>query len=92
MKSLKTICRDVDSTYFDTLLSIQQAASEKVHEQSYDGWKSKHLMIILSALREVLHEIQVVPKIREEERKAIVELKNEVIGSNTKSKTSKRSK
>jgi len=49
-------------------------------------------MIILSALREVLHEIQVVPKIREEERKAIVELKNEVIGSNTKSKTSKRSK
>lgn len=84
IKSLKTIIPNVDPTYFDTLLTIQQVASTKVHEESYDGWEAKHLRLILSALSEVLTEIYVVPAIREEKRKAILDLKSEIIGGKAK--------
>jgi hypothetical protein len=50
LKSLKTKLPDVDPTFFDTLLSIQQATSSGVHEQSYDGWKAGHLRLILLTL------------------------------------------
>jgi hypothetical protein len=80
IKSLKVINPNVEPTYFDTLLTIQQVTSTKVHEQSYDGWEAKHLRLILSSLAEVLREIYVVPAIREEKRKAILDLKNEVLG------------
>ncbi len=84
VKSLKIIIPNVDPTYFDTLLTIQQVASTKVHEESYDGWESKHLRLILSALSEVLTEIYVVPAIREEKRKAILDLKSEIIDGKAK--------
>ncbi|HLE35775.1 MAG TPA: hypothetical protein VI699_01370 [Candidatus Acidoferrales bacterium] len=80
IKSLKTKLPSVDPTYFDTLLTIQQLTSEKVHENSYDGWESKHLKLILATLYEVMQEIYVIPKIREEKRKAIVDLKAKVVG------------
>lgn len=78
IKSLKSIHTEVDSAFFDTLLTIQQVTSSKVHEQSYDGWEAKHLRIILAALAEVLHEIYVVPARREDRRKAILALKDEL--------------
>ena len=80
IKSLKTIKKDVEPSFFDTLLTIQQVTSAKVHEQSYDGWQSKHLRLILSTLNEILHEIYVIPSLRQEKRKAILDLKKEVIG------------
>jgi hypothetical protein len=79
IKSLKKKLPEVDSTYFDTLLTIQQVTSAKVHEQSYDGWESKHLRLILATIHEALQQIFVVPKVREEKRKAIRDLKSEVI-------------
>lgn len=81
IKNLKTKHPNVEPTFFDTLLTIQQVTSTKVHEQSYDGWNAKHLRIILAALREVLHEIYVVPALREDRRKAILALKGEVTGT-----------
>jgi hypothetical protein len=80
IKSLKTINYTVDPAYFDTLLTIQQVTSTKVHEESYDGWEAKHLRLILSALNEVLNEIFVIPSVRDEKRKAILNLKSEVLG------------
>lgn len=80
IKSLKSLKPSVDPTYFDTLLTIQQVTSTKVHEESYDGWESKHLRLILSSLAEVLREIYVVPAIREDKRQAILKLKDEVLG------------
>ena len=80
IKSLKAIRTDVEPTFFDTLLTIQQVTSSKVHEQSYDGWESKHLRLILSTLTKILHEIFVVPAVREDDRKAILKLKGEVLG------------
>jgi hypothetical protein len=80
IKSLKKIRSDIDSTYFDTLLTLQQVTSSKVHENAYDGWESKHLRLILSTLLEILIEIYVIPKLREEKRKGILDLKTKVLG------------
>jgi len=81
LKSLKTIREDVEPDYFDTLLTIQQVTSSKVHEESYDGWESRHLRVILATIQEVLGAMYVIPKVREEKRKAILDLKDEVLGS-----------
>ncbi|MGN6517598.1 MAG: hypothetical protein ACTHLR_17360 [Rhizomicrobium sp.] len=81
IKSLKGVHQEVDPSYFDTLLTIQQMTSTKVHEGSYDGWEAKHLRVILASLREILHEIYVVPAQKSDRRKAILELKEELIPS-----------
>ena len=78
IKSLKAKLPHVDAAYFDTLLTIQQLTSEKVHEQSYDGWASKHLRLILASLAEALREIYVIPELRRRKREEILRLKAEV--------------
>lgn len=80
IKSLKGKHPQIEPEFFDTLLTIQQVTSSKVHESSYDGWSAKHLRIILAALSEVLHELYVVPALRDDRRKAIVDLKSELVG------------
>ena len=87
IKSLKLVHPEVEPTFFDTLLTIQQVTSTKVHEGSYDGWEAKHLRIILAALAEVLNEIYVVPALKEDRRKAILALRDE-LSPPTKPKTS----
>jgi hypothetical protein len=82
IKSLKSKKDEVDPTYFDTLLTIQQVTSDKVHENAYDGWQSKHLQLILSTISEVLYEIYVIPEVKKEKRSSILELKEEVFGKN----------
>jgi len=79
IESLKDIHPEVDPTFFDTLLTIQQVTSTKVHENSFDGWEAKHLRVILATLKEVLHEIYVVPALRQDRRQAILSLKDELI-------------
>jgi len=79
IKSLKVIHTGVDPTFFDTLLTIQQVTSTKVHENSYDGWEAKHLRVILAALSEALHEIYVVPALRADRRKSVLALKDELV-------------
>ena len=80
IKSLKSVRLGVEPTYFDTLLTIQQVTSSKVHENSYDGWEAKHLRIILAALSEVLHELYVLPAVRDDRRKAVLALQKELGG------------
>ena len=79
IKSLKEIHAEVDPTFFDTLLTIQQVTSTKVHENSYDGWEAQHLRVILVALSEALHEIFVVPALRADRRKAVLALKDQLV-------------
>lgn len=81
IKSLKTKHLEVEPAFFDTLLTIQQVTSAKVHENSYDGWSAKHLRLIVASLSEVLHEMYVVPALRDDRRKAIIAMKGELIGS-----------
>ena len=79
IKSLKKAHPEVEPTYFDTLLTIHQVTSSKVHENSYDGWQSQHLQIILATLREILHELYVVPALRDDRRQSILALKEELL-------------
>ena len=80
IKSLKKRHPEVDGAFFDTLLTIQKATSSIVHENAYDGWEAKHVRLILFALREALHELYVVPALRADRRKGILELQQEVLG------------
>lgn len=80
IKSFKKKYPEVEQTYFDTLLTIQQMTSSKIHENSYDGWNSRHLRLILATLRQILHEIYVVPALREDRRESILKLKEELLG------------
>jgi hypothetical protein len=61
IKSLKAIQTDIDPAYFDTLLTIHQLTSNKVHDDAFDGWEAKHLRLILATLKEVVSEIYVIP-------------------------------
>lgn len=79
IKSLKAKLPQIDPAYFDTLLTIQQVTSDKVHENSYDGWEARHLRLILVALVEILNEVYVTPQVREERRRAMLSLKDEVL-------------
>lgn len=81
IKSIKEKRTDVEGEYFDTLLTIQQITSDKVHEESYDGWEPKHLRLILSTLSEILGMMYVIPALRLEKRQSIIDLKNELIGT-----------
>jgi hypothetical protein len=85
VKSLKGKRPDVEPDYFDTLLTIQQVTSDKVHELSYDGWNSGHLRAILATLKEIFDAMYVIPQIRAEKRQSIIKLKEEVL-SQKKSK------
>ena len=85
IKSLKEIRTDVEPEYFDTLLTIQQLTSDKVHEESYDGWESSHLKLLLSTLGEVLTLMYVIPELRKEKRTAILKLKDKITGTNSDS-------
>ncbi len=89
IKSLKSTKSDIDPVFFDTLLTIQQITSDKVHENAYDKWGSKHLRLILASLMEILNEIYVIPKLREEKRKNILNLKTAVL-SKKKSQVKKK--
>jgi hypothetical protein len=81
IKSLKGLHPEVEPAFFDTLLTIQQVTSTKVHEKSFDGWEAKHLRVILRALADVLHELYVVPALRADRRREILALKQELIPS-----------
>ena len=80
IRSLKEVHSEVESTYFDTLLTVQQVTSSKVHENAYDGWEARHVRLLLASLRTILHEIYVVPALRADRRKEIRALKDEVLG------------
>lgn len=82
IRSLKDKHADIDATYFDTLLTIQRTTSSKVHENAYDGWEAKHVRLILSALREILHELYVEPARRDDRRKGILALQEELLDGN----------
>jgi hypothetical protein len=86
IKALKVIHKEVDGAYFDTLLTVQELTSSKVHENAYDGWESKHLQVILRALADVLHEIYVAPALRKDRRQELIDLKQKLLGKSERGK------
>jgi hypothetical protein len=48
--------------------------SEKIHEQSWDKWDSKHLTLFIETLKTIFHEIYVVPDEKKERSSNILSL------------------
>jgi len=61
IKYLKKKYPQIDETLFDILCHIKDMTSDKVHEQSWDKWDSKHLTLFIETLKAILHEIYVLP-------------------------------
>lgn len=78
IKSLKDKFPAIDSTYFDILAHIQDMTSDKIHEQSWDKWDSNNLKLIIETLRNILHEIYVLPEMKKSRRAAIEQLRQQV--------------
>lgn len=79
IKSLKTRYPDSDPELFDILSSIQQMTSDKIHEQSWDEWDSDNLHLIIETLKTVLHDVYVLPKIKEDRANQIKELRQKAL-------------
>jgi hypothetical protein len=81
IKSLKTKYPNSDPELFDILSNIQQMTSDKIHEQSWDEWDSDSLKLIIETLKTVLHDIYVLPKIKEDRLKQIGDLRKKVLSN-----------
>lgn len=78
IKSLKEKYPDCEPDYFDILSAIQDMTSEKVHEQSWPKWDSKHLKLIINTVKTILHEIYVEPELKAERSTRIKKLREQV--------------
>jgi hypothetical protein len=74
IKFLKNKYSQIDPDLFDVLAHIKDMTSDKVHEQSWDKWDSKHLMLFTQTLKTILQELYVIPKEREQRTNQIKEL------------------
>ena len=52
--------------------------SEKVHEQSWEAWDSKHLYLFLESLKTILHEIYVIPEEKKTRLTSVLSLKEKI--------------
>jgi hypothetical protein len=80
IKFLKKKFPAVDSELFDILCHIKDMTSDKVHEQSWDKWDSKHLTLFLESLKAILHEIYVLPDEKKSRSSKVQELLQDVKG------------
>jgi hypothetical protein len=78
IKDLKTKHADVDPSLIDILATIKDMTSEKVHEQSWVKWDSKYLKLIIETLKVILHEIYVVPAVREARVESVRAIKHDL--------------
>ena len=80
IKFLKSKFTNIDPDLFDVLCHIKDMTSEKVHEQSWDKWDSKHLKLFIETLKVILHEIYVVPDEKKKRSKSIRGILDDVKG------------
>ena len=78
IKSLKMKNPQSDPELYYILAHIQNMASDKIHEQSWDKWDSKYLKLIIETLKTVLFEIYVLPEERKNRSNIIKKLRESV--------------
>ena len=86
IKYLKIKYTTIDPALFDILAAIQDMTSEKVHEQSWDKWDSKHLRLITESLKTILHEIYVIPAEQKERIAEVIKLRADLRKDKNKGK------
>lgn len=79
IKNLKSKYPNSDPELYDILSHIQEMTSDKIHEQSWEKWDSSNLHLIIETLKNILYEIYVTPKEREERNKQIGDLRQKSI-------------
>lgn len=84
IKFLKKKYPNTDPSLFDILGHIQDMTSDKIHEQSWDAWDSKHLKLIIETLKTVLYDIYVVPEIKKERLREVQKLQQRIKQDKTK--------
>ena len=78
IESLRQMYPNVDSIHFDVLARIDDMASDKVHEQSWDTWEMKYLKLILETLRALLNEFFILPSMKKDKKKEIEAMLEEI--------------
>jgi hypothetical protein len=79
--------KSIDPELFEILRHIKDMTSEKVHEQSWEAWDSKHLHLFLESLKAILHEMYVIPDEKKGRLSAVRNLREEI----TKAKSGPKS-
>lgn len=82
LKSLEGLLPEAAQDYVGPLNTIQKLTSQKVHENSNKAWRSAHMRVILAALRELLHEVYVVPSRRSEAKQRFYRLSQDLAQPN----------
>lgn len=80
IKSLKKKYLNIDGDLFDVLCHIKDMTSNKIHEQSWDKWDSKHLTLFIETLKALLYEIYVLPDEKKKASSHIKEILQEIKG------------
>lgn len=78
IKDLATNNPSVDRELFEILGHIKDMTSEKVHEQSWEAWDTKHVHLFLESLKTALHEIYVVPDEKKSRLESVRALREEI--------------
>lgn len=91
IKFLKNKYKDSDPRLFDSLAQSQFLASDKLHEQSWDKWDSNQLKLLIENLKDILYEIYVLPKEKDERYIKIKQLQ-EKVKKNKNEKNSQQNK
>ena len=81
IKYLKNKFPAVDGELFDVLCHIKDMTSDKVHEQSWDKWDSRHLSLFIETIKTILHEVYVVPDEKKNRSSKVRDLLQEVKGN-----------
>lgn len=79
IKYLKNKYPTVDSELFDILSHIKDMTSDKIHEQSWDKWDSKNLKLVIETIKTILHDIYVLPKVKQERSSFVKRLREDVL-------------
>lgn len=78
VKSLKGTFPNVYEGHFDALATALEATSDNLHELSWENFDGSHVRLFLETLKEVFHEVYVVPAERTERRNKIQSIRDEM--------------
>jgi hypothetical protein len=78
IKALKQKYPDTDPVLFDVISHIQELTSDKVHEQSWPKWDTATIILLIETLKAILQDVYVLPVVKAERTKEILDLKAKV--------------
>jgi len=79
IKDMKSRFPNIDPDLFDILCHIKDMTSDKIHEQSWDQWDAKHLMLFIETLKQILKDIYIDPDEKKKRSSYIQSLLPEVL-------------